>query len=387
VTVRDRHLTWGVDLVEQAEPVLEGLSGDYTTALDRLVAEQENLRAALHWSQERDPIAGLRLAGALGEFWRERRLHREGGQWLEALLAAAPGQSLARARALFAAGRLWREYGDLARAKPLLTAALALYEDLGDRHGMARTLTRLGMVVAAEGDHERASALHERGLALARDLQDRFTIAVTLHHQGMLAIRRDEHARARVLEEEAAALWRALGRTGRLWVTLAGLSRLAQREGDIQRARALLEEGQSLLEVTRHHDPVALPFIWTRLGDLARVEGDFAGARRWYRLALTNLRAIEWPVPALFALISVGVLAVHCGTHDRGARLLGASITRLESSSYPMNADERRECEGAMAMARAELSEAAFATAWAAGQALTVEQAAAEALAEVGGDG
>ena len=80
--------------------------------LERLEEEHDNLRAALAWCQmpEADggAEAGLRLVGALQEFWYARGEFDEGRQWCRAVLSRpdAQGQTRARARALSAASMM-----------------------------------------------------------------------------------------------------------------------------------------------------------------------------------------------------------------------------------------------------------------------------------------
>jgi hypothetical protein len=64
--------------------------------------------------------------------------------------------------------------------------------------------------------------------------------------------------------------------------------------------------------------------------------------------------------------------------------LLGAATTVRETLGAPLPASERAEYEQAVAPTRAALGEAAWAAAFAEGQALTLEQAIAEALSESG---
>ena len=84
-------------LAEQAEPELLGPRS--AAWLDRLEAEHDNLRAALAWALERDDgEAALRLAGALGRFWRTRGYLGEGAAWLERALAAGAAAAATLAR-------------------------------------------------------------------------------------------------------------------------------------------------------------------------------------------------------------------------------------------------------------------------------------------------
>jgi hypothetical protein len=75
-------------------------------------------------------------------------------------------------------------------------------------------------------------------------------------------------------------------------------------------------------------------------------------------------------------------LALAEGWPERAARLLGAADALRDAIGAPLPPVYRAAHEHDMATARTALGDAAFAAAWAAGRALALEQAVAEALAE-----
>ena len=88
---RDRHLTYFLQLAEEAEPKLRG--SEDRLFLVRLEEEHANLRLALEWglTPSARGDAALRLSGALTWFWWLRSYHDEGRRWLARALAATPG--------------------------------------------------------------------------------------------------------------------------------------------------------------------------------------------------------------------------------------------------------------------------------------------------------
>ena len=96
--VRRDHADYYLALVETAEPELTG--PEQAPWLDRLEAEHDNLRVALRWAEESgEAEIGLRLVGALGQFWLIRGHLREGREQLTRLLGLAGASPRTAARA------------------------------------------------------------------------------------------------------------------------------------------------------------------------------------------------------------------------------------------------------------------------------------------------
>jgi len=83
--LQQAHALFFTELAEQAEPGLQGPDQERWSA--RLRLEYDNLRAALSWAIGSDPELGLRLAGALAEFWFYEGPISEGEKWIRSALA------------------------------------------------------------------------------------------------------------------------------------------------------------------------------------------------------------------------------------------------------------------------------------------------------------
>src|SRR5262249_57408150 len=117
---RTRHLERYVALAETAEPELT--RAGQAVWLERLMDENDNIRAALAWSFESGQVElGLRLAGSLVRFWSIRGLMTEGRRWLTEALAASTGVAPGvLGKAYFAAGYAALGQGDYPPAPPFL---------------------------------------------------------------------------------------------------------------------------------------------------------------------------------------------------------------------------------------------------------------------------
>jgi predicted ATPase/DNA-binding XRE family transcriptional regulator len=357
--LRRAHAACYLSLAEHAEHELTG--PDQAAWLARLEDEHDNLRAALRWAQEevlRDTLAaaaeraalGLRLAGALWRFWLVHGHLSEGRGWLARFLAltadgeargassADPALAAARAKALDGAAGLAYSQGDYTRAWVLYEDALAVQRLRGDGPAIARTLGNLGNVAIDQGDYARATGLNEESLALCRALGDKQGITFALTALGAVAHYQGDYARATALYDQSLALRRELGNPWGIAVSLTNLAEVARAVGEGARAEALYAESLGLLGAVR--DTSGVP------------------------VCLEGLAAI----------------AAAGGQAERAALLFGAAAALRLAIGAPLPPSERAGHERAVAAARAALGPAAFAAAWARGQAMTVEEARAAAV-------
>ena len=343
LAVRARHANYFLTLAEDIKPKLDG--SEQAQWLRVLEEEHDNLRLALtlYTEDAEGGEKGLRMGGALQQFWWTRGHLSEGRERLGALLAHPGGQARTKARAdaLNGAGSLAYLQGDYPSTRALYHGSLAIRRELGDQEKIANSLNNLGNVAHDEGDYPSARALYEESLAIRRELEDKFGIATSLSNMGNVAYAQRDYSSAGALQADSLAIRRELGdRTG-IATSLTNLGDVAYDEGDYPSARALYEESLAIrLE------------LGGRLGIAASLE----------------------------ALASVdGSLAIP----DRAVRLLGAAERHREEIGAPLPPNERVQYEEQVAAARVALGDdAAFDAAWQEGRAMTVELAIEYALSE-----
>ncbi len=144
--VRGRHLAFYVQWAEAGEPRFH--NNEQAVWLERLETEHENIRPALEWSLAGADGAnvelGLRLAGALGDFWLTRGYVREGQDWLERLLGVSDRSAvMIRAKAMRQAGAMARVLRDQSRSKERYEASLSR----SNFHGLGATVAVMALSV------------------------------------------------------------------------------------------------------------------------------------------------------------------------------------------------------------------------------------------------
>jgi tetratricopeptide (TPR) repeat protein len=229
--------------------------------------------------------------------------------------------------------------GDYDRSRTYLEASLAIHRELENKHGIAGNLDDLATLASEEGDDERQAAALEESLALYRELDNKRGIALVLGDYGIRAWLRREYDRAAALMEEALALYREEGERQAMARILGYQSLAALYERDYARAAALSRECLTLY----------------------RTAGEVFGIGRY--------------LPILAGVISGQ------GEPERAARLFGAAAALRERLGVQLPLAMRSAHDRAIAAVHGTLGDADFTAAWAAGQALSMDEAVDEGLA------
>jgi predicted ATPase/class 3 adenylate cyclase len=372
VLLGNRHRDAYLERAEEAAPHLAG--PDRPTWREELERDGENLRAALAWSiQHGEAAPALRLATALWRLWRGRP--SEGRQWLAAALSlpGAEAPTLARARALNAAGALAHDQSALAEATSLHTESLALAKELGDRETVAESLNHLGNAWRDQGMLDDAERAYRESLQLWRAAHDRDWVGRVLNNLGNVALDRGCDADAIRFFEESLQIKRALGDAAGEAVLLNNLADLYLGRGEHGRAEPLLQESLRLFERLgeRHH----LAVVLDTLGDLLLSRGDAAGAAQRYRECLSIGREVESPTVAVMGLEGLAASLAIQGNLETAARLFAAAAAQRAAVGVALPDGERADHEARIAAARGRIAPAVWEQSWSDGEALSIPEA------------
>jgi predicted ATPase/transcriptional regulator with XRE-family HTH domain len=339
---RLRHVRYYLALAEEAEPQIKAY--DQVEWLDRLEAENDNLRAAVSWSLETDEArTAARFGWALRMYWLLRARQAEGRMLMEQTLERDSGQLPARTRAqaLDALAVCMYGLGDDRRLITVAEEGADLSRRAGDSHGEARGLGMMGFAALQLGELDRAQRVLEEALKGFRKHQDAWTAAHILNHLAVVPLRRGEYRWATGYAEEALDLTRQTG------------DRLA---------------AQTALQV---------------LAQSAWATGEHEEATRYFRASLVVASELADRVNVAYCLQGLAEADLARGDPHRAARMLGAAESLLEIAATPLYAWADHDMhQRATDTAREALGERAWKEAREEGGAMTFEEAVAYALGE-----
>jgi hypothetical protein len=153
---------------------------------------------------------------------------------------------------------------------------------------------------------------------------------------------------------------------------------VAVHQGDYTGARALNEESQARFRELGDRQGIADSV--DNLGLVAERQGNDVAARTLYKESLVLRREVGDQQGIAVSLEEFARLAGAQGQPGCGAQLWGAADALREALGAPRPPNEIGECEQAFVALRSTLGEEGFAAAWAAGRALSLEEAIALAL-------
>jgi predicted ATPase/class 3 adenylate cyclase len=339
---RDRHVAWCLHAIERAHqspdrrPVTLSLF-----AIDPLADE---LRAALRWTATQGSARqGLRIAGGLDQWWRERGLAREGRLWLFRLYErmSVTGEEIPEAE---------------------LAAAYHVH----------------ALHAGADGEYAEELRFSHRAEAYARRAGDDALLARALSGRGSPLLSMGNRAEAETGCRELIDWARAHDVIGDALPAVYCLAQILWERGALDEAAELLaaarpvEAGRPSERGRRTVDMI--------LGMVALARGDLVAAHDHLAVALRSRMGYGFHS---CAVETINGFAVRCALGDdkiTAARLYGAAqaarallpdVARIYGSYWAQQ----------QTTLRAALGDAAFDAAYAEGAALTLEEAAKVALA------
>ena len=328
-------------LTQAADPHMRG-GPEQRAWLERIEAEFDNLRAAMHWALDNDSETAVRLVAGLDWFFWVRGRLTEAAAWLERALASEGAREpRLRARALLAAAVVAQLQGSDPEAETRYAdESFALYSELGDEGGVASALREQGKAATSAGDHERARALYEECIALAQRIGDVFNEAVARNNLGDIANREGRWEDAIELCSQSRSLRADFGDR---WGAALALSNVA--------------------------------FAELRLGRREDAERDL-------RQALLEAFEIGSVSVVSYCLGSLAALASVAGNPSRAARLMGAGEAIAEETGIPLEGAELVLYEQTAASVRAALGDERFALEFEQGCTLSMDEAVEYALGD-----
>lgn len=303
--------------------------------LDRIAADEDNIRGAIQWMLHHDIVPGLQLVAKMSWYWQARGGRDEGVRWCVAYLESPE-----------------------AVAHPDLRVPV---------------LNVVGTLAYLKADYPDSVRFFEKARALAEERQLPGLLANALHGLGNVAYSEKQYDEARDYYTRGLTLRTELGEMRGLAASCHSLGNLEMRLGDYPRAREFFEQALEIRE--KRGDKLGYAYTAGALGQLARYENDLPLSFRYARsVMLTFLEmGVIWPMN--LCLNDLAQISLAMKRYEPSVTLLAALIRIREETNHPIPPAERADHEELIAELRGLMGDSEFERAWGNGLALTLEQA------------
>lgn len=246
---------------------------------------------------------------------------------------------IARARAHFELGNLFRGRGDLQDALKWLTEAQELWERLGEapdiQEGLIIAMGSRARTLMYSGDVEGVKDLLERALVLARKLRNKRALAEVLTWMGSELSLQSDYKTTKKRLEESLALAREVGDISLIITNIGMLGFISSFIMDSSEVEALQREGLELAKETGGKSDIADMLHY--LGITLSVQKRDAEAMALYQESLVLYRELGAKLNIGMALSNMGYQATILGNYTYAQTLLDEGL----ALSYELNEAER----------------------------------------------
>lgn len=376
--IRQQHAEYFRTWVEGIAPRLFGPAQQHW--LQRIDVEYANLHTALSWYRMcGDATHGLQLAVALGRFWYVRGTFEEGRTWLDTFLThdnqAPPAL---RGRAFSWLGEFVAQQDSQIEARRWYETSVAMLREGRDGDGLAQALSGLAWLMLATGDLGGAVASAAESMALLETKGSSWDLAFACFTHSYLLYQQGASDQARVGAYTSLTQFEQVGDPCNGAGPLAVLGLIALERGDT--AGAWSHHTESLQRWQGTDDQTGIAWGLRNLGMVLEAPGAYAAAEAHFQESLGMEYKVRNQTNIMMCLVALGALAVRQAKPVRAARLLAVTEGLREGLGTVMYPREQMVHDAAVIALRQVLDVATLECAWAAGRALSVDQAVAEAL-------
>jgi len=205
---------------------------------------------AIFESREQSTELGLAYIG-LGNYHMRVKEFDQALSWTQQALDCFInlGNRFHESSALYLQGMIHQRSGDYAAAKPLMTAALKIRREIGDKRGMIACLNQLAGHDCNVGDFKSAEQRYLESLALSLAFKDRYQQAIILNNLASVYHPRGDSENEQSVLQKSLVICREIGDREGEAIALNNLGELAIVLGNHTQA---LEYSRAALDIALH---------------------------------------------------------------------------------------------------------------------------------------
>ena len=225
-------------------------------------------------------------------------------------------------------GTAFSERGEYGEALKLYDQSLKIFEELGDKSGIATTLHAIGNINQDQGNYEEAVKKYNQSLKIAEELGDKRGIASTLHQLGMIHHQQGNYEEAVKKYNQSLKTFEELGDKRGIATTLHQLGMIHYLQGNYE--EAVKKYNQSLKTFEELGDKRGIATTLHQLGMIHYQQGNYDEAVKKYNQSLKMKEELGDRSGIATTLHQIGNVHYQQGNYDEAVKKYNQSLKMKE---------------------------------------------------------
>ena len=227
-------------------------------------------------------------------------------------LAEATGHQKWMAKALNMQGTSFDQRSDYSKAKEYYLRSLKMYEEIGQRAGMAASLVNVGNVYRHENEAQ-ALDYYEQAATISEEINDTFLLSNALNNIGIIYQDQGDDAKAINYYTRSMTLMEACGNIKGTSIVLSNIGIIYMQQGEYDKAIDYFNQSLKIKEEIGFKKGIASAI--NNLGVVSEEQGDYIQAKEYYTQSLKISEEIGDKYGIAFYLNNIGFIYLHQGDH------------------------------------------------------------------------
>jgi predicted ATPase/DNA-binding SARP family transcriptional activator len=236
--------------------------------------------------------------------------------------------------------------------------ALAAYERLNDRWGIALATQLFGDIAHDQIHYDESQRRYQESLDIRRQIGDTWGISLSLKALGEVAYTLGDYRQAEQLYREGLELSQAVGDLNEVAYGLDRLAESLSLQGHYEPATELVH--QSIAAARQAGNRTTVAWSTFHLGLLAMEQGNYEEADRLSRESIAQFQALDHPQGMGWALQTLSRIMLLTGDPAEARRLAEQSLALFETDGSPWGQSGAYYCLGQAYLAMNDIEPARF---------------------------
>lgn len=225
--------------------------------------------------------------------------------------------------------------GNPDEAEKAYLQALKLLREIGNKRDEATALLDIAYVKMEKGNHEAAKAMFMEARDIYRQVGNKRNLATALGSIGAVEVDQGRLAEGLKAYDEALAVFREMGNKNQVALYLTNIALALEYQGELKKARERLDEALAILKETgdQSYTGNAL-FVY---GNILAAEDDLRGARGRHEEALKIRNGQGEKGTAAESQLALAAVALEEAKPAEAEALLAPAIAEFEAEKQPAN--------------------------------------------------